>query len=295
MRVLHFSDIHVGIGLGQVPLAKWLSKRAIGGANLLLGRGRYFADARRKVDALATFRREQEIDLVIFSGDYTAMGLEREFRDARSAVDPLMDAPGGFVNVPGNHDLYVKAVVRDRRFDHHFGDTMKTDLPEYRVDGCWPVVRLVGEEVAVVAVNSARPNPPWRSSGLVPAEQLVALRDALGDARVRDRCVFVVTHYAPRLADGTPDRRIHGLVNADDFLAACAGASRGAILCGHVHHGYRVRVPEVRLPIFCGGSATMDGREGLWVFDADVPKLSATRGYWDGEAYRLDRDSTSDL
>lgn len=35
-----------------------------------------------------------------------------------------------------------------------------------QVDGPWPLLRLIGENLAVVGVNSARPNPlPWRSSG----------------------------------------------------------------------------------------------------------------------------------
>ena len=31
MRILHFSDIHVGIDLLAVPWKRWLSKRALGG------------------------------------------------------------------------------------------------------------------------------------------------------------------------------------------------------------------------------------------------------------------------
>ena len=30
MRVLHFSDVHVGMPLGQVPLHRWIGKRALG-------------------------------------------------------------------------------------------------------------------------------------------------------------------------------------------------------------------------------------------------------------------------
>ena len=56
---------------------------------------------------------------------------------------------------------------------------------QMQVDGVWPLVRLIGDSVAVVCVNSARPNPqPWRSSGRIPDTQIKALRDVLRDPRL---------------------------------------------------------------------------------------------------------------
>ncbi len=294
MRILHFSDIHIGIGLHSVPLSRWLSKRAVGGLNLLLGRNRHFLDARRKVAALARFMKEERIELVVFTGDYTALGFEREFRDARSAVEPLMNAPLGFLNVPGNHDLYVRDVVLKGRFEQHFGDTLGNDMPQYRAAGGWPRVRLLGADTAVVSVNSSRPNPIWRSNGKVSRAELEALRAALRDPVLRERYILIMTHYAPCLANGEPDRHIHGLVNVEQFLAACGGVRRGALLCGHVHRCFHVRLPQFHLPVFCAGSATMDGHEGLWVLELQNGRLRATAGAWDGEGYRLQPDSTLD-
>jgi 3',5'-cyclic AMP phosphodiesterase CpdA len=297
MRVLHFSDIHILGPWRSVPIRDWIGKRLAGGVNLLLGRRRHFADAPRKVAALDRFRQELGVDLVISTGDYTALGTNRELAAAREVVQPLMAAPLGFVNVPGNHDLYVLSVIREGRFLRHFGDTLETDLPEYRVDDQpWPLVRLVGEDVAVVAVNSARPNPqPWRSSGKIPPAQLEALGSVLSDPRVTDRFVFVITHYAPRLADGRPDRRLHGLVNADEFLEVCSRLPRGAILCGHVHWRYEVRVPDMRPPIFCAGSATKNDVEGLWLFDVEPGRVRATPGRWIDDGYVLEQRSAVDV
>jgi len=289
MRVLHFSDIHLRESAWSVPLGAWLGKRAIGGLNLLLGRRHHFDGAEAKVGALDVFRREQGVDLVICTGDYTALGTWGDLEIAREAVEPLLDAPLGYVHVPGNHDLYVHDAVRQHRFHAKFGDTLATDLPEFLVGGGpWPLVRLIGEDVAVVAVNSARPNPrPWRSSGRIPDEQIEALERVLQDDRVRPRFVFVITHYTPRLPDGTPDKPRHGLVNAEAFLHACRDVSPGAILCGHVHWCYSVRVENVAPRIFCAGSATKKGVEGLWVFDVDEGRCRATPGRWDGERYVL--------
>jgi len=290
MRILHFSDVHLPVRLLSVPCRDWMGKRMIGGANLFLGRARKFADGYEKLVALDRFRRELDVDLVICTGDYTSLGTRAELRDARKAVEPLMQAPLGYVNVPGNHDIYVFDVLRQKRWDESFGDTFGTDLPQYVVDGGrWPFVRLVGDDVAVVAVNSARPNPqPWRSSGKIPPLQLEALERILTDPVLLGRFVFVLTHYAPRAEDGVPDRRLHGLVNADEFLAVCADLSHGAILCGHIHRRYMVRAEGVKPPIFCAGSATKAGDEGLWLFDVEDGQVRATPGTWRDGGYALD-------
>ncbi|HEY8428640.1 MAG TPA: metallophosphoesterase [Sandaracinaceae bacterium] len=289
IRALHISDVHVDVPFARIPWRAWLGKRLLGGGNLWLRRGRYFRRTREKLAALERFRAEQGAELVLCTGDYTALGTEPELAAAREAIDPLTRGRLGFVTVPGNHDVYVNDALG--RFEAIFAELLGTDLPQYRADAHWPIVRLIGDSVAVVAVNSARPNPqPWRSSGLVPAAQLDALARILRDPRVRERFVFVITHYAPRLADGRPDRYTHGLVNADALLAVCADLPYGAILHGHVHRCFTVRVPGVSPPLFSAGSTTQEGREGLWLFEIDGEGMRAVRGAWDGARYVLTAD-----
>jgi 3',5'-cyclic AMP phosphodiesterase CpdA len=287
IRALHISDVHVDVPFASIPWRDWLGKRAIGGGNHWLRRARHFRGVRAKLEALDRFRQEQEVGVVLCTGDYTVLGTAPELAAAREAIDPLTRAQHGFVTVPGNHDIYVD----HGRFEARFGDLLSSDLPEYRVDGVWPIVRLIDDSVAVVAVNSARPNPqPWRSSGRIPPAQLAALAKILRDPRVSDRFVFVITHYAPRRADGTPDSYLHGLTNADEFLEVCSDLSRGAILHGHVHRCFNLRVPGVSPQVFGAGSTTQDMREGLWLFDIDSEGMRAVRGAWDGERYVLTRD-----
>lgn len=288
MRVLHFSDVHVDVPLGQIPLGEWPGKRLLGGANLLLRRKKHFALAREKLAALAKFRAEQGAELVICTGDYTALGTAPELRAARAAIEPLTRAPLGFVTVPGNHDLYLPDGVRDGRFEQSFGDLLTTDLPEYRGSDGWPLVRLVDRDVAVVAVNSARPNPaPWKSSGRIPDAQLATLVRVLDDERVSSRFVFVITHYAPRLAHGGPDGKLHGLDNADAFLDACKHVARGAILHGHVHRCFHLVVPELKAHIFNAGSTTQEHREGGWLFDISATAALAARLSWSAAGWAL--------
>jgi len=289
IRVLHFSDVHVDIPLCAMPLRDLLvPKRMLGAANLELRRRKHFKQAREKLAELARFADREQIDLAVCTGDYTALGTEPELIAARAAIDAVIKRPLGFVTVPGNHDIYAEHAAH-ARFERVFGELLKTDLPELAVDGPFPIVRLFGDDLAVVAINSVRPNPqPWRSSGRIPNAQLAALRAALADPRVASRLVLVMTHYAPCRADGTPDKKLHGLDNAEALLEVCANAPRAAILHGHVHGRYHVLGPAGQ-KLFGAGSATQEHREGIWVFELDGDGSTATPGTWNGVSYALDR------
>lgn len=292
MRILHYSDPHIPTLLHRVPWAKWLGKRAIGGANLFLGRSRFFVDAPKKMDALARFKNDNQIDLVICTGDYTALGLNHEYQEVINIVQPLMDAPQGYINVPGNHDYYVTDALREERFHTYFSDTLGSDMPEYQVDGPWPLVRMIGSKLAVIAVNSSRPNPlPWRSSGKISDMQLEALLHLKNDPRLKKRYILIMTHYAPLLEDGNNDSRFHGLSNVRDFLEICTQFPQAIILSGHVHSCYHVKIPDTGQSLFCAGSATMDKKEGFWLFEIENASMQATKGRWNGKEYELNTDS----
>ena len=163
---------------------------------------------------------------------------------------------------------------------------MQTDMPEHRTDGIWPLVRLIGDNVAVIAANSAKPNPvPWRSDGHIPHVQLEALGRILDDARLSARFIFVMTHYASRLQNGEPDTRLHGLHNADDFISVCKRISTGALLCGHVHRCYRARLDGLRTDLYCAGSVTMENHEGFWLFDIADNACHARQGFFDADEF----------
>ena len=294
MRILHFSDIHLDFSLRRVPLRDWLGKRLMGGGNYLLRRREAFRRGRRKLDALAALIEADHPDLIVFSGDFTTLGTELELLAARKAIEPILATTASFVCVPGNHDLYLGDVLRQRRFERTLGDLLETDLPDLLVDERWPIARLVGDSVAVVAVNSSRPNPrPWRSSGLVPHDQLEALAQMLNDPRLAGRFVFVVTHYPPCRPDGRPDKRLHGLHNAKELMAAIALlGDRGALLSGHLHECFHQRPIPDAPRIFCAGSATLEGREGFWEFELDTREheVRASRGRWDPKGWTLNEE-----
>jgi 3',5'-cyclic AMP phosphodiesterase CpdA len=290
LRLLHFSDLHLGAPVGELPASDLAPKRVLGAANLWLRRERRFRDAPEKIAALASLAAREQVDAVLCTGDYTALGSVAELAAARRAIAPLTARPGGFVTVPGNHDVYVETGTLERRFEQAFAGLLESDVPELAVDGSWPLVRLFGDDVAIVCVNSARPNPQlWRSSGQVPTAQLAALRRALDDARLRDRFVLVATHYAPLRADGRADAAWHGLVNGEALLAAIGPRPRTALVHGHLHRAFALAATAQRPPIFCAGSATDTHGGSCWLYELERTSLRAIPATWRAGQYVLDR------
>lgn len=279
IRILHFSDVHIEGPIRGTDALEWTNKRAVAWVAHHLVRRRRFRDAANKVQALARFAREQSVDLVICTGDYTALGTEPELSMARQAMAPFTDARLGFITLPGNHDVYLPRAVRDRRFERHFGDLLRSDRPDLATDGVWPMVRFPADGLAVITVNSVRPNPQlWRSSGRIPDAQLEGLRLASRDPEVRNRFVVVATHHAPRLASGRPDHFWHGLVNARALGAALSGLRAGMLLHGHVHRCFHLGPDVFGVPVFGAGSATHAGHEGLWIYELRDDRVAAFRG-----------------
>lgn len=291
MRILHFSDLHIGLGLRRVPFFDWPGKRLAGGLNLLRGRGRHFADAARKALGLVELDERLGPDFVLCTGDLTALATHAEFEAARALLEPLPESPR-FVVTPGNHDAYTRPTVREGRFRQYFEEGIESDFPDLCTDGPWPVVRVPDDDVAIIAVNSARSNLlPWRASGRVPSAQIEGLEAALSDPRVAGRFVFLMTHHAPCRPDGSADTKEHGLRNLSELLAAAASVERGALLCGHVHAVFRREIDGFHGEVFCAGSATYMGREGVWLFDRDERGLwSARRGRWTGDEYEIEAE-----
>ena len=105
MRIVHFSDIHIGCW-PRSPKA-FLDKRILGALNHALRRRQRFR-ADRLERALIRVRRLSP-DWIFCTGDITTIGTPEEFAAACEALKPFIDTVGGrFVYIPGNHDAYVR-------------------------------------------------------------------------------------------------------------------------------------------------------------------------------------------
>ena len=185
--------------------------------------------------------------------------------------------------VPGNHDIYLPPVQRERRFPHHFGAFLRSDLPEFALDlpaGPYPVVKLRGP-AAIIALSSAVPRPPFIAAGFVGAAQLAALGRLLGHPEVARRTPVILIHHPP------VDSRIRlaqlrdGLVDAASFRKTLAPLARGLVLFGHLH----VRVRCVLQT--AAGALDVIGASGAAL---DHPDSSVRAGF---NLYEIDDDGGS--
>ncbi|WP_373047040.1 metallophosphoesterase family protein [Vulgatibacter sp.] len=275
MRILHISDVHVQMDYDADSWRRMGWRRMAGQLELKLARrARRYVKAPETIGRLVEEGLRQGADHVILSGDLTALAVDAEFEAARKALGPLADRPDLLTVVPGNHDIFTPGSRDKKRFDSWFGHLLGSDLPELRGEGAWPHVRLVGEDVAVVGLCSARvPLVPGIASGLVGEAQLRSLEKICADRRVRGRSIHVVVHHAPLRWDGSVDRRDHGLADARALIDVCARGGVAAIHCGHIHIRYAWQVPGGPM-VVGGGSSTWLGHEGYWLVDAEGGRLT---------------------
>jgi 3',5'-cyclic AMP phosphodiesterase CpdA len=268
MRVLHLSDVHVTERYSALPWRKlgwrrWLALLELGPG----GRAQAYAEAGCVLGAIAEDAERLGAAHVVVSGDLTAYALDAEFAAARKALGSLADDPARCTVVPGNHDTFTPGSLRSARFERHFGQLLASDLEGTAGEGPYPFVRLLGEEAAVVGLLSARvPRFPGLAHGWLGRPQLEALRRVVADPRLERRAILVAVHHAPRTPRGRPDRRSHGLLDANALLDALRGP-RFAILHGHIHRPHHQPSDGVLPHLFGAGSSTERGREGYWCIE----------------------------
>jgi 3',5'-cyclic AMP phosphodiesterase CpdA len=272
--VLHLSDVHVQVDYLRLPLRRFGWRRAVAQLEFtLLNRSSYYRDAQATLRRIAAEASAVGADHVVLTGDLTGLALEEEFAQAREALGPLAEDPSRFSLIPGNHDRYTAHAVRQRRFERHFGHLLKSDLPHLALEDGYPYVRLVGDSLAVVGLDSTRlPPVPGLSFGALGKRQLAALAKILQAPELARRAVLALVHHAPLHRSGRKDNLVHGLWDAGALLELLTGRA-ASIHHGHIHHRYWLEANSSRPHIFNAGTATCRGEEGYWLIDFDGPRL----------------------
>jgi 3',5'-cyclic AMP phosphodiesterase CpdA len=267
MRILHFSDVHVQVDYRNIGYRNLNWRRLFAQLEMdLFGRAAHYTRASHVIDEIGCAARRTGADHLVLSGDLTGLAFDEEFAKARAALDPIA-RPDLLSVIPGNHDRYTVESEREATFERHFGDLLGSDLPELCAQGPYPFVRFVGDEVAVVGLDSAHANPfPGLPYGRVGRRQLEALAAILDHPRVKDRMVFVAVHHCPLRSQGVYDVPGHSLADANHLLQIVRGPQR-AILAGHIHQRYWLNATPSRPHVFCAGSSTCFGEEGYWLID----------------------------
>lgn len=275
MRILHCSDVHLTQDYGQVPFLKlgwrwWMAWYEL----VLKGRAAAYADAPQTLSAIAGQMGPQAAEHLVISGDLTSSATEDEFRMAREALGTLATDPSRCTVVPGNHDHHHPQALTQKRFEHHFGALLRSDLPQYQHEGVFPLVRLLKDEAAVIALNSALlPAIPGVAYGAVSAAQWDGLESILSDPSLKRRAVLVAIHHAPLTGNGVPDKPSHRLIGGDRLMARLAGP-RFAILHGHIHRRYHHPATASRPHLFNAGSSTQKGHQGYWSIEVEAGKIT---------------------
>ena len=153
MKIAHFSYIHITATTGAIPWRAMFSKRIVGWLNLqLFGRKNDFREASRITEALVADLQETGADHILFTGDLTGLALDSEFKEAHRLLAPLLGGPG-ITGIPGNHDFYVADAVKKDTYELLFGPWEQSDLGSPP-----PIVRLLGDDVALIALRASRVN-----------------------------------------------------------------------------------------------------------------------------------------
>jgi len=257
-RIAHVSDLHVLAPSGFELRRILFNKRITGYANLVTKRARvYRRDYLLSVLAAAA----ADADHLVVTGDITNLSLEREYEEAVRLLEDAARSTEVTV-VPGNHDIYLPSIHRERRFPHHFGGFMESDLPALALDlpaGYFPCVKLRGP-AAIIGLTSAVPRPPFVSAGYVGAEQLAALAEVLQHPEVSRRTPVVLIHHSPFDSRFRLEQLRGGLVDASALRAELEPLARGLVLYGHLHIRRHARLATAAgaLDVVCATAAALD-------------------------------------
>lgn len=254
----HLSDLHLA---SQPRLADLIGKRGLGFINWQ--RKRKYIHRSEIADVITRDLKALAPDHIAMTGDLVNLSLDDEYRRARAWLDAL-GSPHDVTVVPGNHDVYVRAVLSSPAA--FWGDYMRGDDGRQR----FPFVRQRGN-VVLIALSTGVPTGPFMATGRLGAQQLGALGDVLDEASGLFRVVLI--HHPPI----SPLRRyLRRLTDAPELRRVLA--KHGAELLTHGHNHRRELV-------------WLDGPNGSKIPAAGVPSVSARmpHGSEDGAGFTVFR------
>jgi 3',5'-cyclic AMP phosphodiesterase CpdA len=220
-RLVHVSDIHFW-EYAFNPL-QLFSKRLLGMGSLIVRRARRFRLERMEqvIDRILLLRP----DHVLITGDLTTTALPVEFRRARRALEPLIEA-AGVTALPGNHDRYTGEAHRGRVFERFFGDLAPSRD--------YPWMRDLGDGLGILGLDPTRASLTAR--GELPERQLQQAKRLLEETRRSVGRLIVACHYPLDCpAAHARDLASKRLINAGEVRSWLSTVGPHLFCCGHVH------------------------------------------------------------
>lgn len=293
LRIAHVSDVHFLSRFGAEWRRMLFNKRITGWANVVLRRGRVH---RREFLRAVLEEAATRSDHVVVTGDITNMAHESEYLEARRLLDDVARRVEVTV-VPGNHDIYLPAVGRGRRFEHHFAPFVTSERAALAVPlpaGNYPFVKLRGP-AAIIGLSSAVPRPPFVSGGVLGREQLAALERVLALPEVASRTPVVLVHHPPVDERNGFARLRDGLLDADRLRRAVDHLARGLLLFGHVHTRSSVALETSTgtLDVVSASGAALDHPDPRIRAGFNLYEIAGDGSVVRIESYALDASGTS--
>ena len=276
IRFAQLTDVHIS-SPGQTILRMWTGKRIMGGMNMLLRRRHEYRNAYLPI--IVEHLLEQDLDMVVVSGDLSTTSLAKEFEVARKHLQPFIDQ-GKLVTIPGNHDVYTKAAQKKKRYEQFFqdchGETTGSEI--------YPFVRPVGEDVVFIGLGSAVPTGVSGSWGRIGEKQLTRLPIILSE-HVNQFRVLLVHHFIQD-KHGTPGHPRRAIRDSERLLEVVKEYGVELILHGHEHARYNYNVPGPKgdIPVYNPGPATRYGAEpshqgGYHIYEVSDKSLKKVETY----------------
>jgi 3',5'-cyclic AMP phosphodiesterase CpdA len=260
------------------------NKRLAGYANFAWRRGRVH---RREYLHAVLAAAAKAADQLVVTGDITNLAFDGEFREASRVLEDIARTVEVTV-IPGNHDIYLPRIQRDGSFPRYFGRFLESDLPELGVDlpaGRYPCVKLRGP-IAIIALSSAVPRPPFVAAGYLGTAQLEAFTKVLLHPEVAARTPVILVHHPPVDARRLLARLRDGLVDGASFRSALAPLARGLVLFGHLHVRVRcvLQTASGAIDVVCASGAALEHpddsvRAGFNLYNVNTSGLAAIEGY----------------
>ena len=228
MNLLHMSDIHYRSFYSDGPseYENMLSQ---------MDAPMYFLQ-----ESLKQALSEQEIDVVLITGDLTEDGSVDDYRILKHQIQKLVgDRP--VIITPGNHDNKKNLRIGWMGIAEAEAECAGDD-PCYFIE--------VFDEAVIVSFDSS---VQGCSDGCVDPDRLLWLEQELLAMKEKGKPVILMTHH--QLIDQLPG--VPPIPESEKIKEILRETRPTAVLCGHTHHHYVGRVAEV--PYYIADSMSFRG------------------------------------
>ena len=230
----HLSDPHLPLPAG-VPVRAMLGKRLLGRLSWQLKRRHH-----HRLETLARLVldiQEHAPDWIVVTGDLTNLGLDSEYRRARTWLNDL-GTPERVTVIPGNHDALVSGAWEQGAAHwrpYWQGDDGDDVTKDGDVARAFPILRRRGP-LALIGVSTAVATPIGLAVGQVGQAQIERLERLLRRARDEGLCRVLLIHHPP--VEGTVGRRKR-LRDGAALRAVLESAGVELVLHGHSHRSHQ--------------------------------------------------------